>query len=311
MFIRGRFSRFHAVSVLSGALLALSACQPPSTAADFKPLPGGSFENAGAVIEEPNVFRIVGGQGFTTPFSIDCTKLDASADGWRSALAVGAHRVAIYLPGQPRIYGGVLALCNLHKSATGPSSRSYQLVIPAEKIGDAQDGLVASVAEQVTVNRQPPLNNLQAVSQLLSTVQAVQSGGSSVSQQLLSTPGAVQAQQQQTLITEDFAWMLWFTDRPEVLGVTFRPTGVAAPPPSSPSRGETQRQAPPLSKGASYTVGVALNLRAAPGGSAAVVAHLSPGDAVIASGDQKNGYWSVTTAGGQSGWVAARNLKPN
>jgi uncharacterized protein YgiM (DUF1202 family) len=311
MFIRNRFTCFRAISLLSGALLALSACQPPSTGADFKPLPGGSFENAGAIIEEPNVFRIVGGQVFTTPFSIDCTKLDAAADGWRAALAAGAHRVAIYLPGQPRIYGGVLALCNIHKSATGPSSRSYQLVIPGDKIGDAQDGLVASVAEQVSVNRQPPLNNLQAVSQLLSTVQAVQAGGGSTSQQLLATPGTVQAQQQQTVITDDFAWMLWFTDRPEVLGVTFRPTGVAAPPPASTHSTEPQRVAPPLIKGASYTAGIALTLRAGPGSSTAAVAHLSPGDTVIAAGDQKNGYWAVTTAGGQSGWVAARNLKPN
>jgi hypothetical protein len=291
MFIRNRFTCFHAISLLGGALFALSACQPPPTGADFKPLPAGSFENAGAIIEEPSVFRIVGGQGFTTPFSIDCTKLDASADGWRAALAAGAHRVAIYLPGQPRFYGGVLALCNIHRSATGPSSRSYQLVIPGEKIGDAQDGLIASVAEQVTVNRQPPIN-FQAVSQIL-----------------LAPPGTVP--QQPDAITEDFAWMLWFTDRPEVLGVTFRPTGVAAPPPVSTRSAEPQRSAPPLTKGGSYTVGVGLTLRAGPGSSTATVAHLSPGDTVIASGEQKNGYWSVTTAGGQSGWVAARNLKPN
>jgi hypothetical protein len=290
MSIRHSLSNLHGIFLLGGALLALSGCQPPRTGPEFRALPGGTFDNVGAVIEEPGGFRIVGGQSFTTPFAIDCTRLDATSDGWRAALAAGAQRVAIYLPGQPRFYGGVLALCTVHKTAYGPASLSYQLVIPADRIGDAQDGLVASLAQQVAVNRVVPLN-LQDVSQIL-----------------LSPPGTVPTQPQ--VITADFAWMLWFTDRPEFMGVNFQPTGVAVPPP--PSRGaEIKRVAPPLTAGGSYTVGVALNLRAGPGASSAIVAHLSQGDAVIASGEQKNGYWAVTTAGGQSGWVAARNLKAN
>lgn len=296
---RRTFKGFKAFSFVAGTMLALAGCQPPPAGGDFHPLASGSLENVGAVIEEPGVFRIVGGQSFTTPFSVGCTKLDASANGWQAALAAGAHRVAIYLPGHPRIYGGVLALCTIHKTASGPSSRSYQLVIPESKVQDAQDGLISSVAEQVSVNRQemPEMTALQMMQQ-----------GLTLSQQ--GAAAALQQTPQPTAITDDYAWMLWFTDRPAILGVNFQPSGVNAPPPPPPSSAPVHA-APPLVKGATYTVGTALNLRSGPGTGSPVVAHLSPGDSVIAAGEEKGGFWSVTTAGGQSGWVSARSLKPN
>ncbi|MEI9986153.1 MAG: hypothetical protein WDN69_25045 [Aliidongia sp.] len=216
---RRTFKGFKAFSFVAGTMLALAGCQPPPAGGDFHPLASGSLENVGAVIEEPGVFRIVGGQSFTTPFSVGCTKLDASANGWQAALAAGAHRVAIYLPGHPRIYGGVLALCTIHKTASGPSSRSYQLVIPESKVQDAQDGLISSVAEQVSVNRQemPEMTALQMMQQ-----------GLTLSQQ--GAAAALQQTPQPTAITDDYAWMLWFTDRPAILGVNFQPSGVNAPP---------------------------------------------------------------------------------
>jgi hypothetical protein len=70
-------------------------------------------------------------------------------------------------------------------------------------------------------------------------------------------------------------------------------------------------KAPTLVKGGSYAVIAALNLRAGPSTQTAVVVKLSAGDAVVALGEAKNGFWSVTTAGGQSGWVLGQSLKAN
>jgi hypothetical protein len=261
----------------------LAGCQMPSGQGDFHQLTGGTFENTGAVIEEPGVFRIVGGQPYTTPFAIDCTKLSADASGWQDALKAGAHKVAITLPGQPRQYGGVLAFCTIHKSATGPSSRSYQLVIPAAKIPEASDGLISSVAEQVSVQRRG-LIDLAAV--------------------LMAPPG--QGVPEAPVITDDFAWMLWFTDRPSAMGISFV---VDAPQP--PPHAAAVPAGPKLAKGATYTLTRALTLRAGPGANAAVVTQLGVGDTVVAVGEEKAGYWSVTTVGGQAGWVSARSLKAN
>lgn len=245
------------------AALALAGCQTPKDGeADFQALAGGSFENTGAVIEEPNLFRIVGGKPFQTPFSMDCSRLSADLDGWKNALAAGAHRVAISLPGQARSYGGVLALCTIRKSAAATAPASYQLAIPASKIPEARDGAIAAVAQQIGMNRQ----------------------------------GLI-----------DFAWMLWFTDRPSVVGVSFTVSGLApVAPPAAP-----KPSAPKLVKGGSYTVGSAVNLRSGPGVTSEIVTLLSAGDALVATGDEKSGFWAVTTVGGQTGWVSARNLKPN
>jgi len=265
------------------AMTGLAGCVAPGGKGDFHQLPGGSFENTGAIIEDPGVFRIVGGQPYTTPFAIDCTKLSADAGGWQDALKAGAHKVSISLPGY-RTYGGVLAFCLIHKSATGPSSRSYQVVIPAGKIPEASDGLVASVAEQVSVQRYA----------------AVDFGA-----MLMAPPDQTP---QATAITDDFAWMLWFTDRPDVMGISFV---ASAPPTQAPAATHNETPMPKLVKGASYTLTKGLNLRAGPGSGQAVVAALKAGDSVVASGDEKAGYWAVTTVGGQSGWVGARSLKPN
>jgi uncharacterized protein YgiM (DUF1202 family) len=290
---------FIGCSALGMASLLLTACPPPDRGrSDFHQLPGGSFENTGAVIEEPGVFRIVGGQPYTTPFSIDCTRLTADAGGWQAALAAGAHKVAITLPGQRHQYGGILAFCTIHRSATGPSSRSYDLVIPESKIPEASDGLVASVAEQVTVNRQGPMD-YSGMTQGVTTglLQGQSFGGALVG-------GVAQGGIQGTVITEDFAWMLWFSDRPSVFGISF----ITAPPPT---QTPPPRPTPPPVAGKTYTLTIPLKLRTAPGLASTVVTQLAVGDAVVASGDEKSGFWSVTTAGGDTGWVSAHTLKPN
>lgn len=270
----GTHARAAAVVALT---LAAAGCQlPPGGAGSgFQALPGGTLENAGAVIEEPGVFRIAGGQNFTTPFSVDCTQLNPSVNGWQQAVAAGAHRVLITLHGQPRTFGGVLALCRIDASATGPSSRAYSLVIPDSRVAQAQDGLIATVAEKVTVNRAAPLN-LGAL--------------------LLHAPGqpAVPAN-----ITEDYAWMLWLTDRPSVLGVSFASAAPAPAPHGGP---------PVLVKGAVYSVVVSTRLKAAASKSSATLETLDAGSTVTATGARHAGYWNVTAADGQTGWVAPRAL---
>ncbi len=78
-----------------------------------------------------------------------------------------------------------------------------------------------------------------------------------------------------------------------------------------PAKQAARPKAPALQKGGSYAVTSALNLRAGPSAQTDVVLKLTAGDAVVASGEAKNGFWSVTTAGGQAGWVSAQNLKAN
>ena len=272
---RRNFAHMQGWSLFAGTMLVLAACQPGNPAADFRTLPNGMLDNIAAVVEEPNVLRIVGGQGFTTPFGINCTKLDPSVDGWKTAMAAGAHHVAIYFAGRPHVYGGVLAFCQVHKSATGPAALGYQLDVPDAKIDAAKGGVIVPLAGHVTVNR--------------------------------VEPGAPRPA---APVTDDYAWMLWLTDRPETFGVTFQPSGVEiAPPATHPA--EPVRAAPRLVQGATYTVLSAVNLRGGPGAGAPVVGHLGPGDTVIASGEEKGGFWSVTTAGGETGWVSARSLKAN
>ncbi len=239
-----------------------------------QPLQGGTFENAGGVIEEPGVFRIANGQNFTTPFSVDCTKLNATVNGWQDAVAAGAHHVLITVPGQ-RVYGGVLALCRVDASATGPSSRSYSIVIPDDRFPQAADGLIASVAEKVSVNRAAPIN----VTALL-----VPNGQAAFGR-----------------ITEDYAWMLWFSDRPAALGVTF---SAPEPPPPTVNRSSGPR----LVKNASYSVATSTSLYAGASHGSAVLEALKAGETVTATGGRKGSYWNVTAADGQAGWVPSRSL---
>jgi len=136
-----------AVMALHGlALLALAGCETPQSARGpvLQALPGGSLGNPGAVIEEPGVFRIAGGQKFVTPFAIDCAGLAATSSAWRAALSAGARKVLIMFPGK-ETYGGVLALCRIERSAAGP--RSYDLAIPDNDLADARNGGVATVSQ--------------------------------------------------------------------------------------------------------------------------------------------------------------------
>jgi hypothetical protein len=267
-------ARMRGRALFAGTMLVLAACQPGNPAADFRTLPNGMLDNIAAVVEEPTVLRIVGGQGFATPFGISCTKLDPSPEGWKGAMAAGAHHVAIYFPGRPHVYGGVLAFCQIHKSATGPTAQGYQLGVPDARIDAAKAGAIVPLAGHVAVNRVEP------------------------------------GVHPPTPVTDDYAWLLWLTDRPEIFGVTFQPSGVEIVPPAT-HVAEPVRAAPRLVAGATYTVLSAVTLRGAPGTKAPSVGHLGPGDAVIATGEEKSGFWAVTTAGGDAGWVSARSLKAN
>jgi len=263
-------------------LAVLTGCQVPGQTSGAQALQGGTLENAGGVIEEPGVFRIANGQNFQTPFSVDCTRLNASVTGWQDAVAAGAHRVLITLPGQPRVFGGVLALCKVDPSATGPSSRSYSIVIPADRIPNASDGLIASVAEKVAVNR----STLNVAALLVPTGQ----------------PAVGQ-------VTEDYAWMLWFSDQPSVLGVTFAVP--EAPPVAMAPTLSPRYSGPSLVKNAAYKVTTNTSLHAAASHGSAELEALKVGETVTANGTRRGSYWSVTAADGQSGWVASGTLVAN
>jgi uncharacterized protein YgiM (DUF1202 family) len=107
------------------------------------------------------------------------------------------------------------------------------------------------------------------------------------------------------VITDDFAWMLWFTDRPSALGITF---AVNNPAPAPKQHAPVQRIT--LTKGATYSVTSGVSVHAGPGSKEAVVTRQTAGDTVVATGEEKGGYWAVTTAGGESGWVSSKSLKP-
>ena len=306
--------KYALLASLGAALLAMAGCQTPTapTTSDFHPLAGGTLDNTGAVIEEPGVFRIVGGQNFTTPFAIDCTQLSATPEGYQAALAAGAHKVLITLPGVTGTYGGVLALCAIHKSATGPASLSYDLVIPDGKLSDAQNGGVANVAQEVDVNRPAPVAPSNPNATAAATAGAVLAQQPDVTQpsSVVSAATAALLGQQAAAapaappITEDFAWMLWFSDAPQVFGINFAPP--TPPPTAAPAVAYVPIPTP--NKGQTYTAAVLANLRSGAGASNPIIGMLSPGDAVVATGDEKSGFWAVTTVAGQSGWVWARSL---
>ncbi|MDM8547932.1 hypothetical protein QUF61_15700 [Candidatus Venteria ishoeyi] len=121
------------------------------------------------------------GSSFTPPKTIDCSKLNLKPDSFEDAIEAGALVVRIETPKQVRVriqtpqqnqlprffnkqpinnkedketykvvnikpvYGGVLALCNVSESATGPDSRSYRIRGLNDYFVKGKDGLVSVV----------------------------------------------------------------------------------------------------------------------------------------------------------------------
>lgn len=84
----------------------------------------------------------------------------------------------------------------------------------------------------------------------------------------------------------------------------------AAPAPATPVPAPAPSGAgvPAFAAGASYTPAVAINVRAGPGTTAAVVGRAAPGSVLTASGERRNDWWHVRSATTE-GWVMARNLR--
>ena len=92
-------------------------------------------------------------------------------------------------------------------------------------------------------------------------------------------------------------------------------TGAAYPPPPAagtapaPSYGSTGPWANPSTPAATYAVTASLHLRTAAGVNNTIIATLSPGTQVQATGSQQGGWWEVQTPQG-TGWVSSRYLSP-
>jgi len=164
-------------------LLALTACQ--NMPIDFSGFSAPKRPLNLVELEHPKIkltFQATGkthrsGDTFDPPNTIDCSKLTLKSDSFKGAIEAGALLVKIKTPRKVKIeiqtpqqtqrffeqksqrkqeqtyetvkikpfYGGVLALCNVSESATGPDSRSYRIRSLDEYFVKGKNGHVAVV----------------------------------------------------------------------------------------------------------------------------------------------------------------------
>lgn len=156
------------------------------------------------------------GGSFPPPKTIDCSRLSVKPDAFKDAIEAGALVVRIQTPLQvtytvkdkydqavkdkdgkeitkvefiKSTYGGVLALCKVSKSATGPDSRRYWIRGLDKYLADGKDGLVSVVAAELSHN-----NQLDVFGELLES-------SLGVPRQYTNTNSGA------------YAWILWLTDR--------------------------------------------------------------------------------------------------
>lgn len=144
-------------------------------------------------------------QVFPPPKTIDCSNIALDSDAFEDAIEAGALIVRIHTPRQVKqivknkegkpvtesvkikpIYGGVLALCTVPDSATGPDSRSYRIRGLDEYLLKGRDGRVSVVGA------------IPGKGNSTDFIENLMGGKVSVSQ---------------LTGTEEYSWMLWLTDR--------------------------------------------------------------------------------------------------
>jgi hypothetical protein len=151
--------RAAAVAVL--AAFAASACEsPPRDITDYrlKPVSIGMLVNEDVtIVAKDGSFTLQPGQQFSSPFQANIwapipTELSDEniVEGFQRARQAGGKDVMVHVKGQAKPLYGVLVLSNIYSAVTGPASRSYQVVIPQDKITAAYAGRTSVVYENGT-----------------------------------------------------------------------------------------------------------------------------------------------------------------
>jgi hypothetical protein len=147
-----------ATAVAMLAAFAVSACEsPPRDITDYrlKPVSIGMLVNEDVtIVARDGSFTLQPGQQFSSPFQANIWTPhmpefeDANiVEGFQRARQAGGKDVMVHVKGQAKPLYGVLVLSNIYSAVTGPASRSYQLVIPRDKIDAAYAGRTSVVYE--------------------------------------------------------------------------------------------------------------------------------------------------------------------
>lgn len=193
-------SRLAATALASA--LALGGCVTPQNqqGAQWKGLEVGYVVTPGLTIQGDGI-KLASGQAFTPSFEVDCQNLHADPVEFKKALQLGARNVTIRKQGEKAPFYGVLALCKVHKSATGPAARGYNIQIPPDRFDKARGGLISTVGESTTIagyaGSGPGAGEIPPLAALM-----------------LGVP--VQSPSQQRAAPADIetpTWILWMTDR--------------------------------------------------------------------------------------------------
>lgn len=143
-----------AVAFVLGSSAALNACV---ATVHTRPIDLGSIETPGVVIHGPNnSFTYRSGEHFRPARNSRCYRsgapqisADALVTSAGTALQLGAEHVTVEVPGRERPLNGLLLLCDVPLTATGPASRSYRIVVPESYVQGATGGRMSAVFERV------------------------------------------------------------------------------------------------------------------------------------------------------------------
>lgn len=109
------------------------------------------------IVAEDRSFELVGGQRFSTPFSVNDWPSSSSAfttssnmiSHYETSLLHGAQLVRVYQEGHEEPLYGVLVFNDAIGAAYGPASRSYMIKIPEDKLEAARSGVTAVAYEKM------------------------------------------------------------------------------------------------------------------------------------------------------------------
>lgn len=122
------------------------------------PISGGVVANKDIrIVAEDRSFELVGGQRFSTPFSVNdwapgtaaFTSTANMISHYETSLTHGAQLVRVYQDGYEEPLYGVLVFNDAIAAAYGPASRSYMIKIPQDKLDAARSGVTAVAYEKM------------------------------------------------------------------------------------------------------------------------------------------------------------------
>lgn len=158
------FVRVAAIAAAMAVALGASGCESVRDVTDYrlKRIMVGTLVNPDVTIAaKDGSFTIAGGSQFSPPFQADIWSTNnyrASlhdnniVEGFTAGRAAGGKDVLVTVKGRERPLHGVLVLSQVYNSVSGPAARSYQIVIPQDKIDAAYAGRTSVAFENGVYN---------------------------------------------------------------------------------------------------------------------------------------------------------------